>query len=169
MALLDDIAHGITPLLDESADAVDLRKATTAIFYSISNTQAGLRGVSFGDSLIKRVVDTLKEEFPKLKTFATLSPIPGFRSWLGRNAAAMMERLDERQRTELGRALAFEPPTAEHFLSAAEKALALDEKSPVRLLLLRSAAHYLSQDLADGKPQTRWPGSTWATARASNA
>jgi len=153
VALLDDIAHGIAPLLDESADAVDLRKATTAIFYSISNTQAGLRGVSFGDSLIKRVVDTLKEEFPRLKTFATLSPIPGFRAWLGRNAAAMLERLDDRQRAELGRALAFEPPTAEHFLSAADQAPALEEKSPVRQLLTRSAAYYLSQDVADGKPQ----------------
>ena len=59
VALMDSMADCITPLLDESADAADLNKATTAIFYSISNTQAGLRGVSFGDSLIKRVVETL--------------------------------------------------------------------------------------------------------------
>jgi malonyl-CoA decarboxylase len=67
VALVDDIADSITPLLDEAAAPADLKKATTAIFYSISNTQTGLRGVSFGDSLIKRVVETLKQEFPRLK------------------------------------------------------------------------------------------------------
>ncbi len=97
VALLDDMSDSITPLLDESAAAADLQKATTAIFYSISNTQAGLRGVSFGDSLIKNVVETLKAEFPQLKTFATLSPIPGFRPWLAKNATAMLDKLDDRQ------------------------------------------------------------------------
>ncbi len=152
VALLDSIAHCITPLLDESAAADDLSKATTAIFYSISNTQAGLRGVSFGDSLIKRVVETLKEEFPKLKTFATLSPIPGFRSWLNKNAGAMLARLDEKSLSVLGRAVGFEPPTAGHFLGAVDAPLALPEKSPVRQMLLRCAAHYLGQAQDDGKP-----------------
>ncbi|MEO6322048.1 MAG: malonyl-CoA decarboxylase [Polaromonas sp.] len=152
VALLDDVADCITPLLDESADAADLNKATTAIFYSISNTQAGLRGVSFGDSLIKRVVETLKDEFPKLKVFATLSPIPGFRTWLGKNAAAMLERLDEKQRTALGRAVGFEPPTAGHFLSALDNVLALPEKAPVRTVLTQCAAHYLGVGVQDGKP-----------------
>jgi len=82
VALTDGLSDSITPLLDESAAAADLARATTAIFYSISNCQPGLRGVSFGDSLIKRVVETLKEEFPRLRTFATLSPIPGLRAWL---------------------------------------------------------------------------------------
>lgn len=152
VALIDAMSHSITPLLDESADAVDLKKATTAIFYSISNTQAGLRGVSFGDSLIKRVVETLKEEFPRLRTFATLSPIPGFRSWLAKNAGAMLESLGEKDRVALGRAVGFEPPGVGHFLSAAEGALTLHEKSPVRLMLLRCAAHYLGRALDDGKP-----------------
>ena len=56
--------------------------ADTAIFYSISNCQAGLAGISFGNFLIKRVVEELSGEFRNLKTFATLSPIPGFRRWL---------------------------------------------------------------------------------------
>ncbi|MEN9539052.1 MAG: hypothetical protein RLZZ126_1287, partial [Pseudomonadota bacterium] len=77
VALTDSVARSITPLLDEAGAAADLARATTAVFYSISNTQLGLRGVSFGDSLIKRVVGLLKEEFPRLKTFVTLSPIPG--------------------------------------------------------------------------------------------
>jgi malonyl-CoA decarboxylase len=152
VALIDEIANSITPLLDEAADAADLGRATTAIFYSISNTQAGLRGVSFGDSLIKRVVETLKDEFPKLKTFATLSPIPGFRSWLSKNAAAMLEKLDEKTLTTLGRAIGYEPPTAGHLLSAAEAASSLDEKSPVRQMLLRCAACYLGQASDEGVP-----------------
>ncbi|MBX3653967.1 MAG: malonyl-CoA decarboxylase family protein [Ramlibacter sp.] len=152
VALIDEIAGSITPLLDESAAPADLGKATTAIFYSISNTQDGLRGVSFGDSLIKRVVDTLKDEFPRLKTFATLSPIPGFRSWLARNAAALLEQLDDKHRAELGRAVGFEPPGAEHFLGALDKVLELDPKSPVRLMLLCCAAHYLGRALHDDRP-----------------
>ncbi len=152
VALGTDIASDITPLLDELAAPSDLKKATTAIFYSISNTQAGLRGVSFGDSLIKRVAETLNEEFPKLKTFATLSPIPGFRGWLAKNAAAMLEKLNDKDRAALGRAVGFEPPSAGHLLTAAEGALALPEKSPLRLMLLRCAAHYLGQPVDDAKP-----------------
>lgn len=152
VAMVETIAGDIMPLLDELAAPSDLSRATTAIFYSISNTQAGLRGVSFGDSLIKRVVETLKEEFPKLKTFATLSPIPGFRGWLGKNVGAMLEKLGEKELAALGRAVGFEPPTAGHLLTAVENPLALTEKSPVRKMLLQCAAHYLGQVLEEGKP-----------------
>ena len=152
VALMGEIASCITPLLDESADAADLSKATTAIFYSISNTQAGLRGVSFGDSLIKRVVETLKDEFPKLKTFATLSPIPGFRDWLAKNAATMLEKLDEKSLAALGREIGCEPPLQGHFLGALENPLTLKENSKVRHVLLRSAASYLGQAMDHGLP-----------------
>lgn len=94
VALGDEMAASITPLLDEQASVHDLKAATTAIFYSISNTQAGLRGVGFGDSLIKRVVETLKAELPKLKIFATLSPMPGFRAWLVKTDAELIEQAD---------------------------------------------------------------------------
>jgi malonyl-CoA decarboxylase len=152
VALSDSMASHITPLLDESAAPTDLKKATTAIFYSISNTQTGLRGVSFGDSLIKRVVETLKEEFPRLKTFATLSPIPGFRSWLSKNALGILEDLSQRESAALGRAMGVEQPGVSDVLAAADGAMEGDESSPVRRLLLRSAAQYLGQDLVDGKP-----------------
>ncbi len=152
VALIDHLAAGITPLLDEDAAVHERAKATTAIFYSISNTQSGLRGVSFGDSLIKRVVETLREEFPKLKQFATLSPIPGFRGWLARNADAMLQRLPEKERAALARALGADPVQAEHVLAGAERALALDEAAPLRRFLLRSAAQYLGRELADGRP-----------------
>ena len=69
-------------LLDEKAPVLDPREADTAIFYSINNCQRGLDGISFGNFLIKRVVALLRPELPNLKTFATLSPIPGFCRWL---------------------------------------------------------------------------------------
>ncbi|CAM3304839.1 malonyl-CoA decarboxylase [Polaromonas hydrogenivorans] len=152
VALVGEMAAGIMPLLDEHAAASDLDKATTAIFYSISNTQPGLRGVSFGDSLIKRVVETLKDEFPKLKVFATLSPIPGLRSWLGKNAAALLDQLADKERTALSQAIGPDPLTPGGFLAAIESPLELPEKSPLRRMLLQCAAHYLGQGLQDGKP-----------------
>ncbi|MFM9879823.1 MAG: malonyl-CoA decarboxylase [Burkholderiaceae bacterium] len=128
VALASEISPCITPLLDEAAALVDLNTATTAIFYSINNTQAGLRGVTFGDSLIKRVVETLKTEFPKLKTFATLSPIPGLRAWLTKTSPELAKSLQD------------------------AGALALDEKSLLREALLRQAARYLGREMTDGKP-----------------
>lgn len=152
VALVDRISEGIEPLLDEAAALVKPDRATTAIFYSISSTQAGLKGVSFGDSLIKRVVETLQQELPRLKTFATLSPIPGFRSWLGKHAAGLLARLDEKRAADLGRVIGSLPPSAERFLAAADEAMVLDVKSPVRQLLLNAAAEYLGRATADGKP-----------------
>ena len=103
VALLREMAGGIVPLLDEEAAPADLDKAACAIFYSISNTQSGLKGVSFGDELIKRVVEVLQGEFARLKLFATLSPVPGFRAWLAKNADARLQALPARARTELAR------------------------------------------------------------------
>ncbi|MCO4838069.1 MAG: malonyl-CoA decarboxylase family protein [Oceanospirillaceae bacterium] len=71
----------IAPILcDERAHLIP-EEATTAVFYSISNCQSGLKGISFGNFLIKQVVESLHGEFPNLKTFVTLSPVPGFRKW----------------------------------------------------------------------------------------
>ena len=151
VAFMDEMADCITPLLDETAAPVDLNKATTAIFYSISNTQLGLKGVSFGDSLIKRVVETIKSDFPKLRTFATLSPIPGFRAWLSKNAKAALELAEPKFRAELSRAIGAEV-TAENLLAALEKPLELPAKSPLRTMLLRCAAQYLGRELQSGKP-----------------
>jgi malonyl-CoA decarboxylase len=82
VALVNGLAKNVDVLLDEAAPVGDPRAADTAIFYSISNAQKGLAGISFGGFLIKRVVDQLSAEFPRVKTFATLSPVPGFRAWL---------------------------------------------------------------------------------------
>jgi len=82
VALTKGIASTVQPLLDLGSPVVDPRTADTAIFYSISNCQEGLRGISFGNLLIKHVAQQLGQEFPRLRNFATLSPLPGFRSWL---------------------------------------------------------------------------------------
>jgi malonyl-CoA decarboxylase len=74
-------AH-VQPLLNPDSPVDDPAHASCAIFYSITNCQKGLRGVSFGNVLIKQVVEDLGKEFPRVRTFATLSPIPGFRAWL---------------------------------------------------------------------------------------
>jgi malonyl-CoA decarboxylase len=82
VALTDDISSAVAPLLDPDLPETDPARASSAIFYSITNCQDGLRGISFGNLLIKQVVEELCREFPRLKNFATLSPIPGFRNWL---------------------------------------------------------------------------------------
>ncbi len=88
VALTSELSTSIEPLLDTAAPIGNAREATTAIFYSISNCQRGLAGISFGNALIKRVVADLLREFPQLKTFSTLSPIPGFLHWLTSREAA---------------------------------------------------------------------------------
>jgi malonyl-CoA decarboxylase len=90
VALVDGIAGNVHALLDESAPLGDVSVADAAIFYSISNCQRGLAGIGFGDFLIKRVVELLAAELPRLKIFSTLSPIPGFRAWLDKEK----QRLD---------------------------------------------------------------------------
>lgn len=82
VALTNRLADSVQSLLDENAPVFDAQRADTAIFYSISNTQAGLRGISFGNFLLKRVIDDLKRDFPRLKSFATLSPLPQLASWV---------------------------------------------------------------------------------------
>src|SRR5436190_1077644 len=83
IALTRGMTANVQPLIDPESPIGDATKADCAIFYSITNCQEGLRGVSFGNFLIKQVVDDLGRELPRLKTFATLSPIPGFCEWLG--------------------------------------------------------------------------------------
>ncbi|MFL0805861.1 MAG: malonyl-CoA decarboxylase [Oceanobacter sp.] len=84
VALVQGLADNVQTLLDEQAPVLDLSQADTAIFYSISNAQKGLAGISFGNFLIKQVVRKLQQDFPGLKQFSTLSPIPGFTRWLSR-------------------------------------------------------------------------------------
>src|SRR5262249_17541087 len=82
VALTETIPPAIAPLLAVDRQPVPIERATVAVFYSISNTQRGLGGISFGNFLIKQVVEELKHELPNLETFVTLSPVPDFAKWL---------------------------------------------------------------------------------------
>ncbi len=103
VALTEGIPGAIAPLLAVDREPVPIERARTAVFYSISNTQRGLAGISFGNFLIKQVVEELRRELPKLDTFVTLSPVPGFMRWLQRekelplsdDERAMLVHLDD--------------------------------------------------------------------------
>jgi malonyl-CoA decarboxylase len=117
IALVKGLAGSVQGLLDEKAPLLDSHLADTAIFYSISNCQRGLAGISFGNFLIKRVVEELSSEFRNLRTFATLSPIPGFRSWLDEKLAADEPGLlSDEERASLGSAMP--SPSGEQALAA---------------------------------------------------
>ena len=82
VALMNTIPEKISEVLKNEREFVDIENVSVAVFYSISNCQIGLSGISFGNFLIKQVANDLKFEFPSLKSFVTLSPVPGFTNWL---------------------------------------------------------------------------------------
>lgn len=98
VALMDEIPSAIGPILAETRAPIDPRAATTAVFYSISNCQEGLKGISFGSFLIKQVAQDLARELPNIKTFVTLSPMPGFARWLREEATRPKSVVDEPMR-----------------------------------------------------------------------
>ena len=116
VALVNGLAAAVEPLLapdtDEKAQEKRAYEADTAIFYSISNCQEGLRGVSFGNFLIKQVVEELKQELPGIVQFATLSPVPGFRRWLERHADDAEPALDADTIAILSDPATWETPSA---------------------------------------------------------
>jgi malonyl-CoA decarboxylase len=87
VALTREIADAIPPILAPKRDTIAAERASSAVFYSISNCQRGLTGVSFGSFLIKQVAAEISRELPRLSTFVTLSPAPGFAGWLRRELA----------------------------------------------------------------------------------
>ncbi|WP_420391333.1 malonyl-CoA decarboxylase [Acuticoccus sp.] len=101
VALTADIPGAIGPILAHERRPIDPSQATTAVFYSISNCQEGLRGISFGAFLIKQVATDLAAELPNLKSFVTLSPVPGFARWLREEVARPTSAVDEPTRTLL--------------------------------------------------------------------
>jgi malonyl-CoA decarboxylase len=99
VALTREIASAIAPILSDKRDQVVPERATTAVFYSITNCQRGLAGVSFGHFLIKQVVEELSRELPRVSVFVTLSPAPNFADWLKRergNEATLALSEDDR-------------------------------------------------------------------------
>jgi malonyl-CoA decarboxylase len=112
VALTRDTPARIADLLAADRPVLKAEEATTAVFYSISNTQVGLRGVSFGNFLLKQVIETLQAELPNIRDYVTLSPLPGFAAWLGEPGADKAQAATLRER--LSRAnWATEPTTRE--------------------------------------------------------
>jgi malonyl-CoA decarboxylase len=95
VALTEAIPGAIAPLLAKDRAPVPIGRARTAVFYSISNTQRGLGGISFGSFLIKQVVEELQRELPRLESFVTLSPVPGFMTWLKQANDALVSEADQ--------------------------------------------------------------------------
>jgi malonyl-CoA decarboxylase len=142
IALTGDIADAIAPILAAPPESTAPERATTAVFYSISNCQRGLAGVSFGHFLIKQVVEEISREMPRLSTFVTLSPAPDFAQWLARERAvenSAMLSADDRARLSM--------------LDRPEWWREEDAAEAVREPLLRAAAAYfLSARTPRGRP-----------------
>jgi malonyl-CoA decarboxylase len=153
VALVNGIADNVHVLLDQDAPLGDPETADSAIFYSISNAQDGLSGINFGNFLIKRVVDSLSKELPKLKNFATLSPMPGFRRWLdGRLLEGNFDLLTEEQdEAIMSAASKGSPEAAINELLSRDKWYENDEVSgALREPMLRLCAYYLLQEKRGG-------------------
>jgi len=142
VALVGGMADRVQPLIDPEAPVGDATAADTAIFYSINNCLEGLRGVTLGNFLIKLVAADLARELPALKTFATLSPVPGFAAWLrealGRPDGTAVAGVDRQQ------LVALDVPDWPEDPAAAEK---------LRLPLSRLCAHYLAREKRGGRPR----------------
>ncbi len=110
LALTHEMSADAQVLLDSESPVADPSTCTCAIFFSISSCHEGLKGVSLGNALIGQVADELERAYPRLETFATLSPVPGFRAWLmnlapvgaggplSANAALALDRLERAER-----------------------------------------------------------------------
>lgn len=146
VALETGLADSVQKLLDEQAPVADSGDANTAIFYSISNSQGGLRGVSFGSFLLKRVIEDLKRDFPKLETFATLSPLPQLRRWAMKNPEAVAAAFAAADWKRLAAAGVAGPEAPELAALLAGEGGWQEDPSRARALrepLLRLAARYL--------------------------
>jgi malonyl-CoA decarboxylase len=131
VALTRGIPDAIEPILSGNGQPADLDRANTAVFYSISNCQRGLAGVSFGHFLIKQVVEEVQREMARLSTFVTLSPAPNFAQWLeGERAAKASPALTQEDRVALAA------------LDRAEWWRDAETAEAVREPLLRAAAWY---------------------------
>jgi malonyl-CoA decarboxylase len=142
VALVQGIAAEIPPLIAAEAPLSDIGEADTAIFYSISNCQEGLRGVTLGNFLIKGVVESLKAELPELRTFATLSPVPGFGQWLAEvRQSGTSGLLNGEARERLG------------ILDRADWPADEGAAAEVRPLVMGLCAHYLLREKRGSRPR----------------
>ncbi|SEI21751.1 malonyl-CoA decarboxylase [Rhizobium tibeticum] len=142
VALTRSVPRAIGDVLVEGREQINADEATTAVFYSISNCQDGLRGISFGNFLIKQVVEDLRRDLPGLKNFVTLSPVPGFARWLAKARASATDRfLAEAARATL--MLLDDPNWPDNENTATEVE---------RVLLPLAARYFLTERTPEGRP-----------------
>lgn len=142
VALTRDIPAAIGPLLSAERQPIEPAEATTAVFYSISNCQRGLSRISFGNLLIKQVVEELRKELPRLTSYVTLSPVPGFQAWLKHEAEAPHSNV-------LGSA---EVEIAQRLDAAGMSDLAQQVPDLQRRMMRLAALYFLSAKTANGRP-----------------
>jgi len=152
IALLPEMAGAIAPLIDKRTTPLAPERFKVAVFYSISNCQPGLRGVSLGNFLIKRVAEQLQQELPQLRTFCTLSPVPGFMAWLTKVAPEALPDKAVRALAELRQAC------GDDFAALTQASRLAALPGPVHHALWRLAAYYLVQvsPLPHGDPVARF-------------
>ncbi|CAN7713608.1 malonyl-CoA decarboxylase [Phyllobacterium sp. LjRoot231] len=142
VALTRSVPSAIGDVLDEGREQINADEATTAVFYSISNCQDGLRGISFGNFLIKQVVDDLRKDLPGLKNFVTLSPVPGFARWLAKARASATD-LDLPKAVRETLMLLDDPNWPDNENTATEVE---------RVLLALAARYFLIERTPEGRP-----------------
>jgi len=148
IALSKGMPESVQLLLDQSAPVLDPRAVDTAVFYSISNAQKGLRGISFGNLLLKRVIADLRRDLPQLKVYATLSPLPGFRKWLDRAPADLRHSLSQAESAKLAEAIGHSDPATALADTLARPDWPSDPRlaEALRESVLKLAARYLLQE-----------------------
>ncbi|GER56296.1 malonyl-CoA decarboxylase family protein [Striga asiatica] len=166
VALMKNVAQTIQEVLWDDPPIVE-HEATCALFYSISSTQPGLSGINLGKFLIKRVIDLVRRDMPKISTFATLSPISGYMQWLfsklasiGRFDSTFSENLLNEEEARALLEAAEEVTTGKtgmevmrDLLSSADHQWTKSDKLSIALKnpLMRLCARYLLQEKKRGK------------------
>ena len=154
IALARGLPGSVQLLLDQNAPVQDPHGADTALFYSISTTQKGLRGISLGNLLLKRVIEDLRRDLPRLKVFATLSPMPGFRKWLDQALADKRELLPEADVAKFAQSLGHPEPGAAIADALARPDWPVDERlgAALREPMEKLCARYLVREKSGAQP-----------------
>lgn len=152
IAFTERMADNVQVLLDphHNNDELPEDKARWAIFYSISNTQYGLRGISLGNFLLKRVIQALVADYPKLRSFATLSPIPGFMRWLeAQHGDTLAEYINDKEERRLARD---DADAGRKWAVRIAKSLTEDKNEAIRRIAMEFATVYLTSLNEQGQP-----------------
>ena len=154
IALAKGLPGSVQLLLDQGAPVQDPRAADTAVFYSISNTQKGLRGVSLGNLLLKRVIEDLRRDLPRLNVFSTLSPLPGFRKWLDQALAEKRLLLPDADVAKFAESLRHPQPGTAIADTLARPEWPVDARlaDALRETMEKLCARYLLREKSDAQP-----------------